>query len=109
MLAGRERGKRGRGVLIPHRDDAHRLQLGVGEHGLVVGERAPHTERLREGGEARGVTRAERVQLDVGQTGECLAVLLAEPTEADDSVFDFLHGEAGVPSARMASSARLVL
>ena len=40
MLAGFERGDRRLGVLVPHGDDRHRIDVGIGEHVAVVGDRS---------------------------------------------------------------------
>ena len=74
-------GERG-GIVVD--DQLHTSEANI----FAIGECALHAECLRDLGEARGVARAQRMQFHIGQAGEHLAVLLAKPSEADDSVFE---------------------
>ena len=65
VLAGFERRDRRLGVLVPHGDDRHRIDLGIGQHVAVVGDRSCCTpnfaRQLRSAGPACACT-APRVR-----------------------------------------------
>ena len=100
MLARLQRRHRRFLVLIPHRGDADRLDLGIGQHFRVIGETLFHAEPVADLGEAGFGPGAETRDLHLGNGRERLAVFLAEPAETDDTVLHLLHGGASMPSAR---------
>ncbi len=91
--SGFERRQRRLAVLVPHGRDADRLEFWVGQHLVVISKGLRDAEPLRHVRQPGPGARAQRVQLDVGQAGESLAVLLPEPAEPDDAVFDRVHGK----------------
>ena len=87
VLAGFERGDRGLGMLVPHGDDRHRVDLGIGEQVAIVGRRFLHAELGRHSLEPLRRARAERGKLEIRNADDRLAMDLAEPAESD-------HGNA---------------
>ena len=91
MLAGRERRDRGLGVLIPHRHDRDRVDLGIGQQVAIVAIGLGHAELPGHRCESLGRARAERGELDVRNADDRLTVDLTEPAEADHADSKPLH------------------
>ena len=101
MLAGFERRDRRLGVLIPHRHDRDRVDLGIREQLVVVAVGLGDTELLGHRREPLGRARTQRGQLEVGHADDRLAVDLAEPAKADHADSQPFH----VPPPSLAGSA----
>ena len=84
MLAGRERGDRGLGVLVPHGDDGDGVDVGIGQQFAVVGGGLLDAELLRQRLQPVGRARAQGGELEMRNADDRLAMDLAEPAEADD-------------------------
>ena len=91
VLACSERRERGRGVLVPHRHDRDRVDLGVGEQVVIVAVGLGDAELRRHRVEALRRARAQRGELEVRDADDRLAVDLAEPAEADHADAQPLH------------------
>ena len=91
MLASLQRGHGGRGVLIPHRGDAHGFQFGIGEHRVVVGEDFRRAELLLYFTEPLRIAGADCVKLHVGNRSERFTMFFTKPAETEDTVFYFFH------------------
>ena len=95
MLAGLQRGDRRLGVLVPHGADRDGIDVGIGQHVVVVAVELLHPELLAHGGEPVGRAGAERGQFQVGNAGDGLGVDLAEPAESDHPDAQTVH--ANIP------------
>ena len=81
MLAGFERRDCRLGVLVPHGADRDRVDIGIGEHVFVVAVELLDAELIAHRGEPVRRARAQRRQLEVGNTHNGLGVDFAEPAQ----------------------------
>ena len=91
MLAGFERRDCGRGVLVPHGDDRHGVDLGIGKHVAVVGIGLAHAELGRLLLQPVRAARAQRREFEARHADDGFAVDLAEPAQTDHADADRAH------------------
>ena len=91
VLAGFERRDCGLGVLVPHGDDRHGVDLGIGKHVAVVGIGLAHAEL---GGlllQPVRAARAQRREFEARHADDGFAMDLAEPAQTDHADADRAH------------------
>ena len=91
VLAGFERGDGRLGVLVPHGADRDGVDVGIGQHVVIVAVELLDAELLAHRGQPVGRARAEGREFEVGNAGDGLGMDLAEPAQPDHADAQTVH------------------